>query len=538
MQNQTSNLCLIYPPLSANEFPHLALPTLKSYLTSQGFDKVVVKDFNAPIMDRIIRSNLVKVEKYFADRGINFSLSEIEDKYRSSRQILLGNESGKDNRAFKIINTYLNIAGSNIYDYCFCPVSLQTIKDGYDAVDVETDTNIIISFIRDSLIPYFEQNPAKVVGISIPFSSQIFYALIIGRELKKRFPSTKIILGGPQVSMFYKLISAYKPFREAFDYMFYAQGEVGLAKFLKFVLENEGQIESVPNLIYLDGAEELKINPEKNIEDINDIDEPDFSDLDLDLYIYGKIPYQLSRGCYWGRCEFCSYRDTKGYKVRDLDLILKHVKILKEKYNRRILHFIDDSIPPKILQKLAQRFLDEQLNIKYEAYLRLDKNFTPDLCHLLKKSGLRSALFGFESASQRVLNIMKKGYTVPQIKQVLKNMKEAGIENVISCLIGFPTETQEEAWESIEFLKENRDLYFQAVIVHFGMISDMRYKKDEFGIEAIDFNNLIRYDDTGFCAIGYPYKINQGMSVEDALSLIKKGREYLGISIYQDSFFT
>lgn len=532
-----NDICLINPPLSVNEFPHLALPLLKGYLVKQGHKNVKAKDFNVEIMDQIISEGLEKVEKYFFERNMKVSYREIKNKYDSARQVLVEEDRGKDDKAFKIINTYLRIAGSNIFDICFCPDSLGKIKAEYSKCDVYKDANKIIMFIRQEILPYFAKNPAKVVGISVPFTSQIFYALIIGREIKRLFPSTKVVMGGPQISLFGKLLAEHKPFREAFDAMIYGQGELALDSYLKQAFE-KGNLEAVPNLMYIDSTGNIKVNSEENITDIEEIPLPDFSDLPLNKYIYGKIPYQMSRGCYWGKCVFCSYHDNKSYNYKNTERIISDIQEIKNRYGRRFIQFIDDAIRPDILSDFAESLIRNKINIKYEAYLRLDPRFTMEKCELLHKSGLKSVLFGFESANDRILKLVKKGTSIETMKIVLNNMKFAGIQNILSCMVGFPTETREEAWESMEFLKKYKDFYYHVFIVHFGMISDMCKSMEQYDVAEINFNDLIRYDDTGFVALGYPYKTKSGMTVEEALEVIKEGREYLGIKIFEDNFFS
>jgi len=137
-----------------------------------------------------------------------------------------------------------------------------------------------------------------------------------------------------------------------------------------------------------------------------------------------------------------------------------------------------------------------------------------------------------------MLNLMNKGNTPENMLGVLKNMHNAGIQSILSCLIGFPTETKEEAWDSIRFLRDNRRYYYWVYIVHFGMISDMREHYEEYGIVDLDDSSLIRYDDTGFVALGYPYRTTKGMSVDEALKTIQEGRKELGIQIFKDNFFS
>ena len=224
--------------------------------------------------------------------------------------------------------------------------------------------------------------------------------------------------------------------------------------------------------------------------------------------------------------------------TRTTDEVVEHFRTMERLYGRHIFQFIDDAIHPNILKEMANKLLAANLNIRYDAYLRLDRGFTKDVCTLLSQSGLKTVLFGFESANQRMLNLMKKGNTPENMLQVLKNMKSAGIQSILSCLIGFPTETEEEAWESISFLKTYRKWYYWVYIVHFGLISDMCEQASLYGIYDIDYNNLIRYDDTGFTALGFPYKTSIGMTVKEAFDVIKAGRQALNIKIFEDNFFS
>lgn len=344
-------------------------------------------------------------------------------------------------------------------------------------------------------------------------------------------------MGGPQVSLFWKLIIGYEPFHQAFDVLMYGMGEVALQEYIHAVYTNT-DIKDVPNIIYVREDNEIRMNEEKVVQRMEEIPLPNFSDLPLDKYIYPKLPYQMSRGCYWGKCAFCSYRDNKKYIVRAAENVAENFNTLTKLYGIHLFQFIDDAIHPQILNKFAETLLKREMKIRYDAYLRLDVGFTEKLCRLLAKSGLKNVLFGFESANPRILELMKKGNSPDNMLRVLKNMKKAGIQSILSCLIGFPTETREEAWESIQFLKANREWYYWVYIVHFGLISDMCQEADIYGVHDIDYQNLIRYDDSGFTALGYPYKVNSGMTVEEAFEIIRQGRQELGITIFEDNFFS
>lgn len=530
-------ICLMYPPLSVNEFPHLALPLLKSYLCSHNI-QVEIKDFNAPIMSNIIKSRLPRIEEYFQSKGVKMPLSKIERDIEYSYEILADREDrGKDERAFRLINTYLKIAGSNISEICFSPKSLRDIANRYYRNDYELKADRIETYIKETIIPYFSHGETEIVGISIPFGSQIYYALAIGRALKKRYKHMKVFLGGAQVSMFWKNIIENVAFRESYDALIPGSGETAVLEYINCVMSG-GNLKEVSNLVYFNASNVPMKNENAPLVSIHDLPIPQFEGFDLNQYAYPKLPYFFTRGCYWGRCTFCSYRDVKGYTCKKSDKVVSDIRSLQDKYKVRHFHFIDDAIHPKIMEDISLRILEEKLKIKYESYLRLDPEFTKEIAQIMAQSGMRSALFGLESGNDRILNEMNKGIHLDTAKDVLKNMKSAGIQAVVSCIIGFPGETREEAMDSVEYLLKIKDLYSQVFLVHYGLISDMYMNKEKYGIYDIDFSNPVRYDNSGFVAFGYPYRTRLGMEEWEAYELIEYAEQQLGIKKFKDSFFS
>lgn len=530
-------VCLIYPPLSVNEFPHLGLPLLKSYLYSHNIN-VEIKDFNAPIMSNIIKSRFPRIEEYFQSKGINMPLSKIERDMAYSYEILAdGEDRGKDERAFRLINTYLKIAGSDISEICFSPKSLKDIVNRYQRNDYELKPDRIEKYIKKTIIPYFSHGETEIVGISVPFGSQIYYALAIGRALKKRYSHMRVFFGGAQISMFWRNIIENEVFRGAYDEMIPGNGEIAVLEYIKCIMSG-GNLKDVPNLVYFNDGNAATKNENASLVSIHDLPIPQFEGYDLSNYAYPKLPYFFTRGCYWGQCTFCSYRDVKGYSCKKSEKVVSDIRCLKEKYGVRHFHFIDDAVHPKIMEDIALKIIAENMKIKYESYLRLDPGFTKAITEIMAKSGMRSALFGLESGNERILKEMNKGIHLDTAKKVLRNMKSAGIQSVVSCIIGFPGETREEAMDTVNYLLNTKDLYDQVFLVHYGLISDMYMDKEKYGIYDIDFSNPVRYDNSGFVAFGYPYKTKYGMEEWEAYELIKLAEKELRIKKFKDCFFS
>ena len=77
---------------------------------------------------------------------------------------------------------------------------------------------------------------------------------------------------------------------------------------------------------------------------------------------------------------------------------------------------------------------------------------TPEMFKRLADSGCERMLLGVESASQKILNDMKKGMRVQDIYYTLEQCELNNITVVPMMLVGYPTETEKEFKENIDFL--------------------------------------------------------------------------------------
>jgi len=141
------------------------------------------------------------------------------------------------------------------------------------------------------------------------------------------------------------------------------------------------------------------------------------------------------------------------------------------------------------------------------------ENFlSDDYLSLLKKSGCRELIFGLESASQRILDLMNKQNLHETDFEILKGCHENGIAVNLQTFIGFPTETKEEAKETIQFLFEN-EKYIHSIGFGKFMLFDSTpvfLNPKKFGIENITKSP---HDFT------YKFKRTSGMS-EDVIETL------------------
>jgi hypothetical protein len=116
---------------------------------------------------------------------------------------------------------------------------------------------------------------------------------------------------------------------------------------------------------------------------------------------------------------------------------------------------------------------------------------------LLYAAGCRAISFGFESGSQRILNLIRKGVDLSQVPEILNELASAGIAAQMMGFIGFPTESQEEALCTYDFLSRYDHLWTIAGIDDFVLTKGSIVAKvpQDFGIAELvicDGDDIVR----------------------------------------------
>jgi hypothetical protein len=117
-------------------------------------------------------------------------------------------------------------------------------------------------------------------------------------------------------------------------------------------------------------------------------------------------------------------------------------------------HFVDEAAPPALMREVALEIIRRKLTVTWWTNIRFEKSFTSDLCLLLKASGCIAVSGGLEVASDRLLELIKKGVTVEQVAQVTRNFTENGIMVHAYLMYGYPTQTVQETVDSLEMVRQ------------------------------------------------------------------------------------
>tara|TARA_B100001142_G_C14343097_1_gene658774 strand:+ start:1675 stop:3042 length:1368 start_codon:yes stop_codon:yes gene_type:complete len=177
------------------------------------------------------------------------------------------------------------------------------------------------------------------------------------------------------------------------------------------------------------------------------------------------IPLLGTRGCPYSCFFYCTYPLQQGRKVRarSVNNIIKEIKFWKKKLGTNKFVFRDPvfSINKKHTIEFCKQVIEQKLDITFMVETHLN-NLDNEMIKLLKLAGLRLVYVGVESASDFVLNDMKR-FTVEHDKQykVIKECEDEGIKVKTMFIIGNPEDTRDTIIKSIEYSKYLPNLYTQ-----------------------------------------------------------------------------
>jgi hypothetical protein len=381
-----------------------------------------------------------------------------------------------------------------------------------DAVQDE-QVNVYRDVFEHIVKPVIETEKPDVIGISIVLQQQIFSTMTFCALIKQHFPRIHVTIGGNTVTRLRDVLPQ-SPLFQYFDSAVVYEGETAFLQLVEAVGAKR-DLSQVPNTIYKDdhGIHESAIS---YAEDMAELPPPDFDGLPLSKYFVptNVLPYLATRGCYWGRCEFCDHGEgyTAGYRSKKVQDVLADIKYLKDKYGVRYFHFTDESYPPALFRKLARGLVESQMDIFWTTHMRFEKSLIEDaVWEDAKHSGCRYLHFGYESGVERVLKLMDKATTTEVMTRHLKLTAEAGIWNHCMGFFGFPGETREEAWQSVEFLEQNKNHVHSLGFGTFdlGRHNPVAKHPEKWGVTA--YKNP-QWD----LALDYYFTVKEGMSIEEA----------------------
>jgi len=331
--------------------------------------------------------------------------------------------------------------------------------------------NLVDSTLHDLTLAALARHAPKLVLLSVPFPGSVYAAFRIAQTIKAHDSSIVTVLGGGYVNTELRELSEPRVF-DYFDYVTLDDGERPLLA----LLEHLGGKRPASKLVrtFLRTADESTIR-------YIDAHEPDIPFAEVGTPTWDGLPINgylslldmlnpmhrlwsdgrwnkltVAHGCYWKKCSFCDV--SLDYISRYDDLaaatLADRIETVIAETKQTGFHFVDEAAPPKALKALASEIKKRKLAISWWGNIRFEKSFSPALCQELSDSGCVAVSGGLEVASDRLLNLMKKGVSVEQVARVTRAFSDAGILVHAYLMYGFPTQTVQDTVDALEYVRQ------------------------------------------------------------------------------------
>jgi len=376
------------------------------------------------------------------------------------------------------------------------PFALTTVEEM--ARDAEPERDPFDAYLARELVPHLRRAGVDAIGLSVCFPGQMVPAYSFALKLKRAFPEAHLVAGGPAITQV--LLRLHGPaLRQAlgpFDSAVVFEGEHTLRSLCRALADGRRsarELAHIPNLVLPDASTGAGYLPGPPAVDLRSLPAPDFDGMPLDRYLSPQLllPYDPTRGCYWGRCAFCHYgltaAGTARYRERAVETVVEHLGALSSRHNTRFFYLSQDSVAPKTLGRLADALAASGLDLRWGTDLRPEAQLSRELCARLRRGGAVACSLGAESASPRVLHLIDKGITPKVAGKAIRNLARAGIAAEVMYFTDFPSETFDEAMATLAFL-QNRAPHIAAFIVgQFELTHGSRVAREpaRFGLREI-----------------------------------------------------
>lgn len=357
--------------------------------------------------------------------------------------------------------------------------------------------NPYLTFLQEKIMPIILSEQPDIMF----FSGQPNIATFaIARLVKKKLPNTYLVINNHS-NEFYSM-NKIIPLLKKNDILFCVfnciilDNSLDTLRKLKNSNLTRNNLREIPNIIF--SADNGKTITQTKLSHAEFKKEPFYTN---ELQSESGYPINIKlfpeNYCYWKKCSFCGINSKYLYEASNDWHVERAIENISKIKHKKIdnFWFLDEAIPPAVLCKFSEMIIEKNITLKWHARCRIEEAFlSKDLCKLLINAGLKHILFGFESASDRILKLMNKtplSNYLDVAEKIVKNFTECGVSVHFPSIIGYPSETENERAETynfLEYLYTNYTLFtYNINILNLDITSKMFKKFVDYNITDIHF---------------------------------------------------
>lgn len=320
--------------------------------------------------------------------------------------------------------------------------------------------NLNFDLVDKVTVDKIDEMGADMVGIG--GTTPTFTDVVeIAKLVKRRNPGRTIVFGGPHASAEPLLTLKECPF---IDILVRGEGE-----FTMLDIASGKALSDISGITFRKNKEPIS-NPNRPLyPNIDDIPFPARHLLDMEFYTRPSrftsrnlslktTSVFTARGCPYS-CNYCAGPLMFEGKVRfhSPRRVISEINELVDIYGVEAIYFAEDMFLSNKIR--AKQFMDllinSGLNSKIKWFVQIRSNVVDeDLLHLMKRAGCIHVEYGFESGSQRILDMMGKRVKLEENINAAKITKACGLRFQANIIVGYPGETERDFLNTVDFIKK------------------------------------------------------------------------------------
>jgi ribosomal peptide maturation radical SAM protein 1 len=308
------------------------------------------------------------------------------------------------------------------------------------------------AFLED-LIRRYRLDQVSLAGFTSMFSQNIA-CIALAKALKQRAPGIRVAMGGANCeSPMGNVLVRHVPW---VDFVFSGPGLRSFPRLVRhLVAGEEAECHRIAGVVT---ARKLALQVSGGVKEIGEELDIDVDvELDYDDYfaqhdrklpgvrLQPKIPFETSRGCWWGERSHCTFCGLNGMTMRYRAMApAKAVRLLQrlfDRYAARSSEFqsVDNILPREYLTDVLPRLhTPDHVSLFYEVKADLKEHEMA----LLERARVNKIQPGIEALSTTTLKLMRKGTTAFQNIKFLKYCSYHQVKPYWNLLVGFPNEPE------------------------------------------------------------------------------------------------
>lgn len=372
-------------------------------------------------------------------------------------------------------------------------VMTKLYRAGYDIhfydMDIKRDTHEVMKY---HLTEKKEDYEFIFVGGLITLYG--YYKNYLSQVLMEVYPNTRKVIGGAIASVIPELLLK----NTCFDIAVIGEAEHTVLDLMAGI-----PLKNINGIAYKEKENIIVNKPRALMQNIDGMPDRSFFNVEkymanaFKVYHCNHLDIVISRGCPYN-CNFCYDIFGKKVRLRSINDVIKELSYLKKAYNLQMFTIVDETfmLNEDYVIEFCRKL--KKLNLSWTCNSRVNL-INDKIAQAISDAGCKAVLFGIESGSQKVLDIMKKGVKVIQADKAIDTLRKYNINPICSMMVGSLGETKETIQESVDFCARNNvfinsffittpnpksNLYNHCIKA--GLIKD----EDEYLENLVDFEKL------------------------------------------------